>query len=166
MKIDSSLLKTQLDYTYWASDRILDAARPLSEEELARDLGNSFGGVLGTLIHIFEGDRMWLSRVAGSPRLTLADAGEKWMLDSLQNAWVNVHLGWIDWAGSLDDVEKILDYVNLAGNRMKLPVWQVVFHVVNHGTYHRGQITTMLRQLGASAVSSDLHNYYLSCQSS
>jgi len=164
MKIDSSLLKTQLDYSYWASDRILDASRPLPEDELARDLGNSFGGVLGTLVHIFQADRIWLSRVSGSPRPTLADDEEKWALDSLQNAWLNVHLGWIDWAGSLDDVEKILEYTNLAGKRMKLPLWQLVFHVVNHGTYHRGQITTMLRQLGASPVSTDLHNYYLSHQ--
>ena len=66
MKIDNALLKTQLDYTYWASDRLLDAARPLSEDELTRDLGNSFGGVLGTLVHIFQGDRVWLSRVSGS----------------------------------------------------------------------------------------------------
>ena len=162
MKIDSALLKTQLDYSYWASDRLLDAARPLAEEELARDLGNSFGGVLGTLVHIFEADRLWLSRVAGSPRFTLADAEERWTIDSLQSAWVDVHLGWIDWAGSVDEVEEPLYYVNLAGKAYQLPLWQVVFHVVNHGTYHRGQITTMLRQLGFSPVSTDLHNYYLS----
>lgn len=164
MKIDSSLFKTQLDYTYWASDRLLDASRPLSEEELARDLGNSFGGVLGTLVHIFQADRIWLSRVAGSPRFTLAEPDEKWTIDSLQSTWVDVHLGWIDWAGSVDDVGKILQYVNLAGKNFELPLWQVVFHVVNHGSYHRGQITTMLRQLGSSPVSTDLHNYYLSLQ--
>jgi uncharacterized damage-inducible protein DinB len=164
MKIDSSLLKTQLDYTYWASDRLLDAARTLSEDDLQRDLGNSFGSVLGTLTHIFQADRIWLSRVTGSPRLTLADSDERWTLDSLQTAWVEVHLGWIDWAGSVADVGKILDYTNLSGQSMRLPLWQLVFHVVNHGTYHRGQITTMLRQLGASPVSTDLHNYYMSLQ--
>jgi uncharacterized damage-inducible protein DinB len=164
MKIDSSFFKTQLDYTYWASDRLLDAARPLPEDDLARDLGSSFGGVLGTLVHIFQADRIWLSRVAGSPRFTLSDPDEKWTIDSLQSAWVDVHLGWIDWAGSVDDVEKKLEYVNLSGKSMEVPLWQVVFHVVNHGTYHRGQITTMLRQLGASPVSTDLHNYYLSLQ--
>ena len=162
MKIDSSLLKTQLDYTYWASDRLLDAARPLPDEDLARDLGSSFGGVLGTLVHIFQADRIWLSRVAGSPRFTLGDPSEQWTIDSLQSAWVDVHLGWIDWAGSIDDVERHLEYVNLSGQTIRLPLWQVVFHVVNHGSYHRGQVTTMLRQLGSTPVSTDLHNYYLS----
>jgi uncharacterized damage-inducible protein DinB len=162
MKIDSALLRTQLDYTYWASDRLLDAARPLSEDELSRDLGNSFGGVLGTLVHIFQGDRVWLSRVSGAPRSTLGDPSETWTIDSLQSAWVDVHLGWIDWAGSLDDVERMLDYVNLAGKANRLALWEIVFHVVNHGTYHRGQVTTMLRQLGYSPVSTDLHGYYQS----
>jgi uncharacterized damage-inducible protein DinB len=162
MKIDSHLLKTQLDYTYWASDRLLDAARPLSEDELTRDLGNSFGGVLGTLVHIFQADRLWLSRMSGSPRMTLGDADETWTIDSLQSAWVDVHLGWIDWAGSVQDVSKVLDYVNLAGKPNQGVLWQLVFHVVNHGTYHRGQITTMLRQSGYSAVATDLHLYYQS----
>src|SRR5688572_21545704 len=98
MKIDSALLKTHLDYTYWASDRLLDAARPLTDDELTRDLGTSFGGVIGTLVHIFQADRIWLSRVSGAPRTTLAEPDEVWTLDSLQAAWVEVHLQWIDWA--------------------------------------------------------------------
>jgi uncharacterized damage-inducible protein DinB len=162
MKIDSSLLKKQLDYTYWASDRLLEAARRLSGEELVRDLGNSVGGVLATLVHLFGADRIWLSRVTGSPRLTLEDPGEAFTLNSLQSAWVDVHLGWIEWAGQAGDVEQILEYANLAGQPKQLALWELVFHVVNHGSYHRGQIMTMFRQLGYSGVSTDLHSYYQS----
>ena len=162
MKIDSALLKKQLDYTYWATDKLLDAARPLSEDELARDLGNSFGGVLGTLIHIFQADRIWLSRAVGQPRFTLGDKDETWTLNSLQSAWVDVHLGWIEWAGAVEDAEQAVEYVNLAGDAKRLPLWEMVFHLVNHGTYHRGQIATMLRQLGYSPVSTDLHVFYQS----
>ena len=162
MKIDSTLLKKQLDYTYWASDRLLDAARPLSDEELSRDLKNSVGGVLDTLLHIFYADRIWLSRVAGSPRLTLQDPGESFTLNSLQSAWVDVHLGWIDWAGEVNDVEHVFEYRNLAGDAKQLALWELVFHLVNHGTYHRGQVTTMLRQLGHTPVSTDMHAYYQS----
>jgi uncharacterized damage-inducible protein DinB len=162
MKIDSGLLKTQLDYTYWASDRLLDAARPLNEDELTRDLDSSFGGVMGTLVHIFQADRIWLSRVSGAPRYALGEPDETWTIDSLQSAWVDVHLGWIDWVGGVSDVSQVLDYVNLAGKANQLTLWQVVFHVVNHGTYHRGQITTMLRQLSYTPVSTDLHSYYQS----
>jgi uncharacterized damage-inducible protein DinB len=162
MKIDSDLLKLQLNFTHWASDRLLEAARPLEEDELRRDLGNSFGGVLGTLVHIFQADRIWLSRVKGPPRMTLGDVDEYWTLDTLKNAWAGVHAGWIEWATTVENVERILDYVNLAGQVNRLVVWETVFHVVNHGTYHRGQITTMLRQLGYTPVSTDLHSYYQS----
>src|SRR3954451_14640803 len=88
MKIDADFLKLQLDYSRWASDRSLDAARPLTEDELSRDLGNSHGGVLGTLVHIFQADRIWLSRLAGAPRLTLAETGETWTLDTLASQWL------------------------------------------------------------------------------
>ena len=74
-KIDKEFLALQLDYSRWASERTLHAARPLSQEELARDLGDSYKGVLGTLSHIFQADRIWLSRLRGAPRLTLSDAG-------------------------------------------------------------------------------------------
>ena len=51
-------------------------------------------------------------------------------------------------------------YRNLRGEFYSYPLWQQLAHVVNHSTYHRGQVTTMLRQLGAAAVSTDLLLYY------
>lgn len=162
MKIDSEFLKLQLEYSRWASRQSLYASRALSEEELTRDLGNSHGGVMGTLLHIFQGDRVWLSRLQGKPRTTFADAGETWNLDTLLNDWMQVADGFRDWASNVGDTETVLHYKNLAGQPGALPYWQVILHVVNHASYHRGQITTMLRQLGKSPTSTDLHTYYLS----
>ena len=59
-----------------------------------------------------------------------------------------------------DDLAKDLRYLNLRGEFYAYPLWQQLAHVVNHSTYHRGQITTMLRQLGAAATSTDLLLYY------
>jgi uncharacterized damage-inducible protein DinB len=162
MKIDKEFLSLQLEYTRWASERSLDAARPLNEEELARDLSNSHGGVLGTLVHIYQSDRVWLSRLQGSPRLKLHDPDEYWTLDTLGAAWEKTAAGFCEWIAEVQDVEKILQYKNQAGQAYALPIWQVILHVVNHATYHRGQITTMLRQLGYTPVATDLHVFYLS----
>jgi uncharacterized damage-inducible protein DinB len=162
MKIDSEFLALQLEYSRWASERSLTAARQLSHEELTRDLGNSHGGVLGTLVHVFSADRVWLSRLQGAPRSTFSDPGEDWTLDTLATAWANVADEFRQWAEGLTDAEAILDYVNLAGKPGSMPLWQIVMHVVNHATYHRGQITTMLRQLGRPPVATDLHVFYLS----
>lgn len=161
-KIDADFWKLQLDYSKWASDRSLEAARPLNEEELSRDLGNSHGGVMGTLVHIFQADRIWLSRLTGAPRLTLADSDETWTLDTLAEDWSRVARWYQAWLPTAGDLHGVLHYKNLAGQPSALPMWQVISHVVNHATYHRGQITTMLRQLGYSPVATDLHLFYLS----
>jgi uncharacterized damage-inducible protein DinB len=160
-KIDSAFLQLQLDYSRWASQRTLTAARALNPEELQRDLGSSYGGVLGTLVHIFQADRIWLSRLQGSPRLTLGDPGETWNLDALSGAWERVADGFLEWLPAADNPESLLDYRNLAGQALSVPLWQVILHLVNHATYHRGQVTTMLRQLGYPAVATDLHVFYL-----
>jgi uncharacterized damage-inducible protein DinB len=162
MKIDRDFLCLQLDYTRWASERTMNAARALTPQELAKDLGNSYGGVAGTLEHIFQADRVWLSRVEGTPRSTLFDPEETWTLDSLSEQWADVAARWRVWAEHTDDFGAVLRYKNLAGQSHELPLWQLVMHVVNHATYHRGQITTMLRQLGHEPIGTDLHVFYLS----
>ena len=162
MKIDAAFLALQLEYSRWASERSMEAAQALTDNEPARDLRNSHGGVLGTLVHLFQSDRVWLSRLQGRPRSTFADEGESWTLETLSSVWTNVADGYREWAANVQDSEAILEYVNLAGKPASMPLWQVILHVVNHATYHRGQITTMLRQLGHKPVSTDLHVFYLS----
>ncbi|HET9314036.1 MAG TPA: DinB family protein, partial [Vicinamibacteria bacterium] len=62
------------------------------------------------------------------------------------------------WLESLkpDAMQASLRYRNLQGQEFETPLWQMVQHVANHSTYHRGQLVTMFRQLGAKAVSTDL----------
>jgi uncharacterized damage-inducible protein DinB len=165
-KIDAEFLALQLEYSRWASERSVQAARALSEEELAKDLGNSQGGVLSTLAHIYQADRIWLSRLKGTPRFTLSDTAESWTLDSLAGAWAKTADEFREWLPGAGDLRAVLQYTNLAGQEHRLPVWQVILHVVNHGTYHRGQITTMLRQLGYTPIATDLHVFYLTHQAS
>lgn len=154
MKIDAAFLRLHLDYSWWASQRSLAALRPVSEADLEK-------GMLSTLVHIYQGDRIWLSRLQGSPRFTLGDPGEVWTLDTLQEAWTQTADGFLAWVDKTGDFEANLNYRNLAGKEYSVPRWQVILHVVNHATYHRGQITTMLRQLGYTPTPTDLHLYYL-----
>ena len=158
--IDSHFLQGHVAYSRWATFKLIDAARALSDEQLRRDLGNSFGGVLATLTHIFAGDRIWLSRLQGNPRFTLLDAGEDFSLEQLAAAWPAIYDGLSAYLATAQ-VDGDLHWTNLQGKKASLPVWQVLLHVVNHATYHRGQITTMIRQLGGNAVSTDLIYYYL-----
>jgi len=57
------------------------------------------------------------------------------------------------------DLDRIVEF-SRAGKQTSGPLWTMLQHVANHSTYHRGQITTMLRQLGARAVGTDLIAFY------
>jgi uncharacterized damage-inducible protein DinB len=162
MRIDAKFLVDHLAYSQWASERCIEAVRPLTSEEQNRHMYTSHQSVLGTLVHIYQSDRVWLSRLSGSPRFTLADLDEVFTLDSLAEAWKKLSGDFQNWAGALSDeaVDSILKYVNLQGNHYQQPVWKLVLHVVNHASYHRGQVTTLLRQLNHIPAVTDLAAYY------
>jgi uncharacterized damage-inducible protein DinB len=151
-----------LDYSEWASGRLLRAAAALSTGELERNFGTADGGVLGTLVHVFAADRAWLARVQGQP---YADPqGQERELPFLSVAWPALHARWKEWAAALADdaVTQMLAYKDLKGNPWETPLWQIVLHVVNHATHHRGQVAGFLRSLGHVPPPLDLIAYYRS----
>ena len=83
-------------------------------------------------------------------------------METLTAAWGNLQSGWEAWAGSLTDgdLERVAQYKALDGTPFESPVWQIVLHVVNHATLHRGQVMAMLRQLGAKPPATDLIYFY------
>jgi uncharacterized damage-inducible protein DinB len=139
----------------------LEAAAQLSGEELARDFGTADGSVLGTLVHLFAADRVWLARVRGLPNPVFATDGDR-SLAALQDGWPQILQGWKDWAANLTDerAREQLAYSTLNGSPLQQPVWEVVLHVVNHGTHHRGQVSGFLRALGRKPPTTDLIYFY------
>src|SRR5580658_6994653 len=102
MPVSADVLRSYLDYNAWASGLLLDAARQLSPEELNRDFGTADKSVLGTLVHIFAGDRIWIERVRGVSRAALLDPGDH-DFAVLQQAWPVVHQVWEEWAAGVSE---------------------------------------------------------------
>jgi uncharacterized damage-inducible protein DinB len=150
-----------LDYTAWASQRLLDAAMELTEEELNRDFGTSDHSVLGTLAHVFAADRVWLYRLSGGENPGFISDSDR-SLAVLENDWPAIHERWRIWAAELTDeaAQAPLEYRDMKGNSYRQPVWQLVLHVVNHGTHHRGQVSGFLRSMGKTPPPVDLIHYY------
>ena len=150
-------LRDLFDYNYWARDRQLEACAALTEEQFLRPMGNSFSSVRDTLAHLVAVEWVWLERWLGrSP--TKLDGGEYSAetfptLGTVRERWRTVEGNMRSYLSGLQDsaLERPLSYTNFKGERWTYPLWQTLVHVVNHQTYHRGQITTLLRQLGASA---------------
>jgi uncharacterized damage-inducible protein DinB len=164
MAVSAETLRTHLDYTAFASSRLVDAAASLSSEELTRDFQTADHSVLGTLAHIYAADRVWLGRIHGHPPQKFLDPEVDLHLSVLQTAWPALLARWKDWATSLtdDSAQTALAFTDLKGNRHQQPLWQIVLHVVNHGTHHRGQVSGMLRALGHTPPPLDLIAYYRS----
>lgn len=161
MAVTADVLRSHLAYTAWASQRLVRTVSALSQEELTRDFGTADKSLLGTLVHIFGADRVWLTRLQGeSPGAYLTDAD--YQLSVLQNDWPALHERWRQWAAGLSDdaVLKEVSYKDMRGNPWRQPLWQLVLHVVNHGTHHRGQAAGFLRTLGHMPPQLDLVLYY------
>ena len=152
-----------LDYHYWARDRLLDAVGRLGAEEFHRDLGNSFGSVRDTLVHIVSAEWIWCSRWEGQGPSGHLDAEEFGTVQDVRARWNDEGRRVRDFVVRLgpDGVDRVLEYAHFGGGSMGSVFWQMLQHVVNHASYHRGQVTTMLRQLGAEPPpSQDLITFY------
>ena len=155
-------LTVLLDYHYWARDRLLDAVDRLGAEEFHRDLGNSFGSVRDTLVHLVSAEWIWCSRWEGQgPSVHLAVEGFGAVPD-IRARWSEEERRVREFVARLgaDGVDDVIEYAH-GGGLLRGVFWQMLQHVVNHASYHRGQVTTMLRQLGAEPPpSQDLITFY------
>lgn len=161
MAITLEALRTHLDYTAWASARLVKAASLLSAEELSRDFQTADHSVLGTLVHVYAADRVWLGRIQGNVPPRFLDPEQDMHFSVLQNDWPALYTRWKQWAASLtEDVMRAkLSYKDMKGNPYETPLWQITLHVVNHGTHHRGQVSGFLRAMGHIPPPLDLIAY-------
>jgi uncharacterized damage-inducible protein DinB len=161
MRVSAEVLRAHIGYTAWASRCLVESAGRLSPEELTRDFGTADKSVLGTLVHVFGADRIWLARVRGEAVHTFL-TGADYHLSVLQNDWPALHQQWTQWASALTDDAAVaaISYSDMAGNLWQQPLWELVLHVVNHGTHHRGQVSGSLRAMGHVPPKLDLVNYY------
>ena len=158
------------EYDRWANNRVLHASSALSPEQFTRDLGGSFCSVRDTLVHILAGAWGWLQYwKEPSPDATfLADltARRKVLFDP--NAFPDLGAVQLKWAQVENEQIEFIDLVTEELLEQTLPVRtrhvkliQLMQHVANHSTYHRGQIALMMRQLEAVPQATDFHVFVM-----
>lgn len=145
------------DYNDWANDRAFDVVAAVAPDQLKRELGNSFGSVHDTLAHITGAEWIWLERWLGRSPAKLPCGSDFVGLNSILVKLGKVRSERRNWLGSVsvEALKENVSYCNLRGQTCTYPLWQQLTHVVNHSTYHRGQVITLLRQLGAAVASTD-----------
>jgi uncharacterized damage-inducible protein DinB len=149
-------------FNAWANHRILGAVEALTAEQFTKELGSSFSSVRDTLVHMWGAEWVWLERLYGRSPAAFPNAKDFPDLATLRPRWLEVEKNWLGYVSRLNEreLEEEMDYKTISFGPARSPRWQILQHTVNHGTYHRGQITTMLRQLGAKGVGTDLILYY------
>jgi uncharacterized damage-inducible protein DinB len=153
--------RTLYAYDAWANRRVLDACAALAPEQFTKDLGSSFRSVRDTMAHIMGAEWLWLERFQG--RTARLPSGDQFPdLASLRTRCTEVERDLLAYVGGLSaaDLERSFDYWDMKGNPHTSVLWQTLQHVANHSTYHRGQVTTLLRQLGAKPIGTDLIGFY------
>jgi uncharacterized damage-inducible protein DinB len=174
-------IRTLYAYNRWANDRMFGALAKLSEQQFTESVHSSFPSIRDTVFHIVAAEWLWLKRWQGrSPRSTLPDP------DLAPATWSTLSLGGApgikelatppalkSFADSIDQerrnflrglsedaLQAPLQFNDMAGTPYAEPLVQLMQHLVNHGTYHRGQVTTMLRQLGVEPVALDMLYFF------
>ena len=156
-------IHTLVDFHYWARDRMLEAVDRLTPEQFTRAMGNSFPSVRDTVVHIYGAEWIWHLRWRGeTPKaMPVPDAFPD--VAAVRRAWDEHEQKMRAFVQDLDDprLERVIEYKTMAGQQGASPLWQMLQHVVNHASYHRGQVTTLLRQLGAAPPkSTDMITFY------
>jgi uncharacterized damage-inducible protein DinB len=148
-------------YNAWANNRMFDAVQKLTPEQYTKDLKASHGSIHGTLVHLVGAEKIWVERFQGNPQPFLK-AEEIATAAELRALWERVGYETARWIGTMTDkkLQEVFSMKTLKGDTYTHVYWQAFQHLVNHSTYHRGQIVTMLRQLDAQPVSTDLIVFY------
>ena len=155
-----------IEYNTWANKRIADLVLTLPTESISKETGGSFPSIRQTILHLLGADWIWMNRLNGRP---IIDIPSEWVLDTS----LAIVTKWINLQAELETVVKKsaampgtpIKFVTRKGVAHTLSVSDIVTQVVNHGTYHRGQIVNMVRALGFEPVNTDYFIYCTTMQS-
>ena len=178
-------IRTLYAYNLWANQRMFSTLDKLTDAQFTTPMQSSFPSIRESVLHILAAEWIWLKRwTASSPRATVSDTTASAMNSALCNGGVVVDrlsslLGLREFADSIEqerqkyfatlDDEALharLDYTDMSGKPFSMPLGELMQHVVNHGTYHRGQVTTLLRQASAETIGLDMVFFFRERQQS
>jgi uncharacterized damage-inducible protein DinB len=143
---------THLTYSVWATAKLSEIIENADEAVLTQETPSSFSSIKKTILHIWDAEAIWLKRLQG---VSLTDWPSKDFDgddEALISGWVDSAIAFRDYIESRGEgyLQTVIEYKNTSGKAFSNTVEEIIYHVVNHGTFHRGQIVTMLRANGVT----------------
>lgn len=144
------LLKQFAAYNIWATQKITDIILGLPEEKQLAELPSSFSSLQKTILHLWDAESSWWQRMKLLERITRPSENFKGTTKDAVNGLISQSRQWEEWVTNATDlsIQHVFQYQTFDQTQYKQPTWQMLLHVFNHGTYHRGQLINMLRQSG------------------
>ena len=141
-------------YNAWANDQLLALINGLPEELHVREIESSFNSLLKTVLHMYDAESIWWQRMKLSEKVTRPSDDFTGNMKDLSIALLNQSRQWQEWTQAAQEhmFSHEFIYFNTKKEQFKQPVYEVILQVCNHNTYHRGQLITMLRQLGVAKI--------------
>lgn len=148
------LLQQCAAYTIWANQKIFDCISNLSDDQINKEMISSFTSVQKTILHIWDAESAWWQRLKLQERIEIPSTDFKGDISELIKQLNQQSLVWKEWVDNATEVQlqHVFAYQNTKKEQFKQPVYEMLLHLFNHSTYHRGQLVTMLRQLGVDKI--------------
>jgi uncharacterized damage-inducible protein DinB len=145
----------------WAHDLYCQEIATLTPERFVQDTWSSFPSIRDTLVHVFSADGRWLDRFRGQPVRARLDPAEYPYLEDIRTRWREIEGAQLALVEQLNPgLDSTMTLPAEDGEPARtVPAWQPLYHVAHHAGYHRGQLATMLRQLGHRPPTTDFLDY-------
>ncbi|MEC1375537.1 DinB family protein [Heyndrickxia oleronia] len=159
--------KNMYKYHVWANKVLLERINELPKNVLYEEVSSSYPNIAQTFSHIYVVDVMWLQVLKGmdmqealEASMVILEKANSYSLDEFVKYFEELALQYEEWMNSQNDLEQKINLNNPWSGARETAYSEILFHVANHGTYHRGNITTMLRQLGYASTMNDFCLYW------
>ena len=150
-------------YDLWANEQFALSLQNLTDQQFNAEIPSSFPSILKTVAHIHGAEGVWHQRLENVTPTVFYKLSENANGNEELVKWLNVTRGLTNLVLSYTEAQLMesCTYTVMNGNTYTSPRWQMIQHCFNHSTYHRGQLVTMMRQVGVTAIpNTDLISYY------
>ena len=141
-------------YTIWANRKIIECINNLSNDQINREISSSFSSIYKTVLHMLDAESIWWQRVKLVEHIERPSESFDGSFEELSKKLEAQSKLWEEWISNASDnqLNHVFSYQNTKKEQFKQPVYEMLLHIFNHNTYHRGQLVTMLRQLGVEKI--------------
>ncbi len=150
----NELLKKYTRFNVWANTLMCDWLTSKDGRLMDRELKSSFPTVNTTLAHIWFGEHIWFRRIHGERFENINLVCEGKPVTFISEGLLRQSMDFMEYTAALkaEDLDRMVEYRLFSGETDASPLADIIHHIMNHGTYHRGQLVTMGRELGFEEV--------------